>query len=276
MKLEKIFKKTEEEERAMGQFNFSTLEHYKAIVSASIKTKTPVILGTSESEACFVGLEEAVGLRDAARRRGAEVFLHLDHGKDFKLIKKAIEAGYDSVHFDGSLLSFEENLRKTEKVVKYAKKRNVFVEGELGVIRGGSDEKETPVLLKEEMTKPEKAREFVGKTGVNSLAICIGNVHGSYGEMPQLDLKRQEEIREKTDAFLVFHGGSGFSKEVLQKVIKRGIVKININTSLRRVWRRFLEEELARDKTVKPYKILSPVRKELLKKVLYFISLFKG
>ncbi len=276
MSLRRVLEKARKNKAAVGQFNFCTLEQYRAIIKASLETETPVILGTSESEAQFLGMDQAAALRDAARKKGVKVFLHLDHGTKFELIKEAIKSGYDSVHLDGSHLSFQENLKGSKKVVKYARKKQVFVEAELGILKGGSDEQKTPVLIQKEMTDPGQAQEFMKKTGVDSLAVCVGNVHGSYDRMPELDIERLKEIYEKTDSFLVFHGGSGFSKKSLRKVIEAGIVKVNINTSLRRVWRKSLEKKLKENPSVKPYKLLSSVQLKLEQKVKYYIDLFQG
>ena len=115
--LKYFFGRAKKEKWAIGQFNFSTLEQLKAIVSAAKKLKSPVILGTSQGEANFFGLEEATLLRDLYRKKFPYIYLNLDHGKDIDLIKKAIDLGYDCVHFDGSGLDFQENLKITKKIV---------------------------------------------------------------------------------------------------------------------------------------------------------------
>ena len=143
--LKYFFKKAKKEKWAIGQFNFSTLEQLKAIVSAAEKLKSPVILGTSQGEVNFFGIEEAILLRDLYRKKFPYIYLNLDHGKDVNLIKKAINLGYDCVHFDGSGLDFQENLKITKKIVKYAHKKGCLVEGEIKSIHGGSEiHKELP------------------------------------------------------------------------------------------------------------------------------------
>src|SRR3989338_3512597 len=145
--LKYYFKKAYKEKFAIGQFNFSTFEQVKGIVAAAQNLKSPIILGTSEGESKFVGLTEAVAMRDALRKKtGLPIFLNLDHGKSFSAkgglasgeeysyIKEAIMAGYDMVHFDGSKLSLEENIKISKQVVRYAKWRGVVVEGEVGRI----------------------------------------------------------------------------------------------------------------------------------------------
>ena len=136
--LKYYFNKAYTEHWAIGQFNFSTFEQVKGIVQAAQSLKSPIILGTSEGESKFVGLQEAVAMRDVLRKKtGLPIFLNLDHGKSFEYLKEAINAGYDMVHFDGSKLPLEENIKISQQVVKFAKWRGVVVEGEVG--RFGTD-----------------------------------------------------------------------------------------------------------------------------------------
>ena len=256
-RLKYFFKKAKKEGWAIGQFNFSTLEQFKAIVSAAEKLKSPVILGTSQGEVNFFGIEEAILLRDLYRKKFPYVYLNLDHGKDVNLIKKAINLGYDCVHFDGSGLNFQENLKITKKIVKYANKKGCLVEGEIKSIQGSSEiHKELPreVLLED----IEKAKEFVKKTEIDSLAINIGNLHGVYTKSIRLKINHLQKIKKAIPVFLVLHGGSGTSKKDITGAIKNGVVKINVNTELRIAWKKSLAESLQK-KAIKPYKILPPV-----------------
>jgi len=120
---------------AIGQFNVSDLESLKAIIQAAVKLKSPVIIGTSEGESKFLGLKQAVALIKSFREEtGLPISLNLDHGKDIAYIKKALSAGYDAVHFDGSDLPFKKNIEITKKIIKIAKPKNILVEGEVGII----------------------------------------------------------------------------------------------------------------------------------------------
>ncbi len=270
-------KRARKEKWAIAQFNFSTFEQLIAIIRVAEKRKVPIILGTSEGESNFLGLESVVAFVNSFKKKNnLPLFLNLDHGKNLNYIKKAIDIGYDCVHFDGSELSFSENIKITKKIVKYAKKHNVLVEGEIGVIGGSSEFGEkAPKIKKELLTNPQDALDFVKETEVNTLAISIGNVHGFYREMPPLDFERLEKIRMMTKAFLVLHGGSGISDEDIKKAIKGGIVKINVNTELRIVWRETLERSLKKfPQQIKPYKILPFVIKEIQKMVEKKIKLF--
>ena len=277
MELDQILKKAKREKWAIGQFNFSTIEQLKGIIGAAKKLSAPVILGTSEKESKFLGLEETIAqVRILENKMGLKLFLHLDHGKDLNYIKRAVDLGFDSVHFDGSELPFKENLKLTKKIVNYGHKKNVLVEGELGYLRGESRffQKKKVAIKKEDLTRPKQAQEFVEKTKVDLLAPAIGNVHGIYPEMPELDFERLKEIREKTNAFLVLHGGSGLSRDEIKKAIKFGIQKININTELRLVWRESFLKILKTSKEIKPYIILPQVSQAIEKKVEKYIKLF--
>lgn len=191
-------------------------------------------------------------------------------------IKKAVDYGYSAVHFDGSTLSLKKNIEYTKKIVEYAHKKGVLVEGELGYLRGESRVyKERARIKKEDLTSPLEVKRFVEETKIDSLAVVIGNIHGIYKGALELDFERLKEISKKTNVFLVLHGGSGIPKEEIKKAIKLGIVKINVNTELRLVWKKSLESVL-KTQEIKPYKILPRVQKAVQKKVEEKIKLFKS
>lgn len=296
MGLKDYLEKAQKEKWAIGQFNFSTFEQLRGILAAAQKMKSPVILGTSEGESRYLGLKEIVALveiskinpvRDSENEEKAisggisngvkykvPAFLNLDHGKDLNWIKKAIDFGYPAVHFDGSELPFKKNIKCAKKIVEYAHKKGVLVEGELGYLRGDSKfHKKTARIEKEDLTLSEKAYRFVKETKVDSLAIAIGNIHGIYTGMPKLDFERLKEINKKTKAYLVLHGGSGIPKTEIKKAIKFGIVKVNINTELRLTWKKTLEKSF-KTQEIRPYKILPKVQKAIQKKVEEKINLF--
>ncbi len=197
MNLKQVLKKTQEDKKAVGQFNFSAWEQLQGILKAAQKKDQPVIIGTSSGESHFLGLKQAKALVEAGKEKyGVEAFLNLDHGKDLEWIKKAVDAGYSAVHFDGSDLSLEENIERTKEVVEYAHSSDVLVEGELGYLTGRSASHEGKIEIKKEnLTSPDQVQKFVEATDVDSLAVAIGNVHGIYAEMPALDLERLKEIR---------------------------------------------------------------------------------
>jgi len=273
---------------AIGSFNFSTAEILKAIVLAAKDFNSPIIVSTSEGEAEFIGMREAGALVKAWQAATKlPIILNLDHGKSLKSIKKALAAGYNMVHFDGSELAYEKNIAETKKAVDFAKNfgetfdKKIIVEGELGYLRGGSSvHKEKLEIQPEDLTNPEQAREFIEKTGVDSLAMVIGNAHGIFlqnGE--KLNLERLAEIRKEIGdkAFLVLHGGSGISDDDIKKAIELGVVKINVNTELRVAYKEAMAKELAAaPEETTPYKILEPSLEAVKKVVEGKIKLFKS
>lgn len=276
-----ILKKAQEGKYAVGQFNVSTDEQLKAIVEVAKDLKSLIIIGTSESERKFIGINQAVALvKSWQEQTGLSIILNADHCKTFESAKQAIDAGYLAVHFDGSALNFEENVKITKQVVEYAKSKNpeILVEGELGYLRGGSEIHEKIEIKLEDLTKPEQAKEFVKKTRIDSLAIAIGNIHGveSDKENPPLFLDKLEEIQKAVpNTFLVLHGGSGTPEEDIKKAIQFGVTKININTELRIAYSDALEEEIKKHPDeVKPYKILTPSVEAMKKIVEEKIDLF--
>jgi len=276
--LKYYFNKSQKEKWAIAQFNFSTLEQLKAIIEANRRLKSPFILGTSEGEVGFLGVKEVIALVTLAKLKyKIPIFLNLDHAKNISLIKEAIDFGYDMVHFDGSLLPLEDNIEKTKKIVAIAHKKNVLVEGELGIIKGESKfHTENIEVEKENLTSVSELEKFIKKTKIDILAISIGNVHGIYRVMPHLDLDLLKKINQNTKIPLVLHGGSGILDNEIKESIKLGITKINFNTDLRIVWRNSLMENLRIMEDLKPYKILFSVQQDIEKKVEEKINLINS
>ena len=280
--LKYYFKKARKEKFAIGQFNFSTLSQMRAIVAAAEKLKAPVILGTSEGEGRFFGLEEATALRNVLREKtGLPIFLNLDHGKSFENSKKAIDAGYDMVHFDGSKLTLQENIKITKEVKKYANWRGIFVEGEIGVL--GTDASklysEKLEIKEENLTKPVEALKYFREAKPDLLAVSIGNFHGmaACGGDPNLRIDLLDEINKifKGKILLVLHGGSGTPAGDIKKAINLGIVKININTELRIAFTKALTEALSENQNeATPYKYLPQVESAVQAVVEEKIRLF--
>jgi len=281
MTIKDYFKKAQKEKWAIGQFNISNLETLRAVVKAAQNLKSPVIIGTSEGESKFIGPREAVALVASFRKGyGLPIFLNLDHGKDFDYIKEVIDLGYDAVHFDGSKLGLEENIKITRKVVEYGYKKKVFVEGEVGSIAGTSEIlKEIPEIREEDLTSPEQALKFVKEAKTDSLAINVGTLHGMgvLKKDPNINLGRLKEIKDKVGekVFLVLHGGSGTQEEDIRKAIELGIVKININTELRAAFTDALEKSLKENpEEITPYKYFPEVIDAVQKIVEGKIKLF--
>lgn len=258
--LKSYFKKAYKEKFAIGQFNFSDFSQVKGIVEAAKKLGSPIILGTSEGESKFVGLQEAVALRNVLRSKtGLPIFLNLDHGKSFEYLKEAIAAGYDMVHFDGSKLPLEENIKISKQVASYAAWRGVIVEGEVG--RFGTDASrmytEKFEIKEENLTKVEEAKRYMKKTGVDVLAVSVGTFHGIdiSGVSPHIRMDRLKELKNAINVPLVLHGGSGTSEEDIRESIQNGICKININTETRAAFANATKMALEQNEIV-PYKYL--------------------
>lgn len=262
--LKYYYQKAKKEGWALPQFNFSTAEQLQGIVQAGVSQKAPLLVGTSEGDSEFLGKSQAAALIEAHRKdTGLPIFLNLDHGRSFESIREAIEAGYDAVHFDGSRLPFLKNVAETKKVVALARKKGVSVaEGEFSEIPGKHStfhKGKAPILLQASFTDPKRAREFVRKTGVDSLAVLVGTVHGVYKKNPNLDLERLQEIKKRVSCFLVLHGGSGTPPRDLLGAVKTGVVKVNVSTELRAAFTNALRKTLsAKPEEITPYELFPP------------------
>ena len=216
---------------AVGAFNAENMEMVKAIIKAAEELKAPVMIQTTPSTVKYASLEMFAAMVAAeARDASVPVCLHLDHGSSFELAVRAIKEGYTSVMIDGSKLPFEENIDVSARVTAVAHPNNIPVEAELGKVGGKEDDLEA---VADTNTDPMEAKEFVEKTGIDSLAVAIGTAHGFYVGTPVLDKERLSEIRTVVDVPLVLHGASGLSDEDVKDCVKRGICKVNFATELR-------------------------------------------
>lgn len=273
-----LFKKALRGKYAIGAFNTSNFEITRAIIETAEKLKSPVIIETSEKEMGHVGADVVYAeVAVLAKAASVPVVLHLDHGKSFESIRDAVRAGYTSVHIDGTLLSFEENINLTKAVTIFAHNNNIFVEGEVGHIGGTSlHHQDKKIKLSEkDLTCPNEAAEFTKKTKIDILAVAIGNVHGIYQDPPKLDFKRLSSIVELTKKPISLHGGSGIPKNQIKKAIELGVVKINVNTELRVAFKEGIlsEFDIYPDEVV-PYKYLPKGAEAVAKAVEKKIRLF--
>lgn len=259
--LKYYYGKAKKEGWAMAQFNFSSAEQLKGIVEAAVELRSPLLVGTSEGDSAYVGMRQAVALVSAWREEtGHPIFLNFDHGKTPESVKKAIELGYDAVHFDGSAYPYEENVEYAKELVELAHSKGVsVVEGEFGKIPGKHSamyEEEDIVVEKDIYTDPDQAKDFVDRTGVDSLAVIVGTVHGIYKKNPRLEIELLQKIEKKVESALVLHGGSGTPEEDLNSAIKSGVVKVNISTELRSAFATALREFMVENPDeITPYNI---------------------
>ena len=228
---EKMLKDAQKGGYAVGAFNAENMEMVKAIIKAAEELKAPVMIQTTPSTVKYGTLDTYAAIVAAeAKKASVPVCLHLDHGNSFELAVQAIKAGYTSVMIDGSHENFEGNIAVSKKVADVAKAVGIPVEAELGKVGGKEDDLEAEA---DTNTDPQQAKEFVERTGVDSLAVAIGTAHGFYVGTPVLDKERLSEIRQVVDIPLVLHGASGLSDEDVSDCVKRGICKVNFATELR-------------------------------------------
>ena len=226
-----LFKKAQEEKYAIGAFNVENMEMVMAVISAAEEMNSPVIMQTTPSTVEYAGLDYFIeNVRVAASRANVPVAIHLDHGPSFELASKAFRAGYTSIMIDGSHGDFESNIKVSKLVADMCRASDVSVEAELGKVGGKEDDLDGG---DGGLTDPLEAKEFVERTGVDSLAVAIGTAHGMYKGEPKLDLDRLSAIREVVSIPLVLHGGSGIPDSKVQESIRRGICKVNYATELR-------------------------------------------
>lgn len=284
-----MFKKSMKEHFAIGAFNVNNMEIIQGIMDAAAENKSPVVLQASSSAIKYARIGYLKKMVEAAVEEHPEVpvALHLDHGPDFETCKMCVDAGFTSVMFDGSKYDFEENVRLTKEVVDYAHAHGVVVEAELGKLAGIEDD--VNVAADDAMyTDPEQAREFVERTGCDSLAIAIGTSHGAYKFKGEARLRfdilaKVKELIPNTP--IVLHGAStvipelvemcnkyggdipgakGVPDEILHEASLKGVSKINVDTDLRlamtaQIRKVLVEEPSAFD----PRKYLTPAREEV-------------
>ncbi len=245
VKMKDLLDQASEQNRAVGAFSVGNLEMIKGAIKAAEEMNTPIILQIAEVRLPHSPLSLMGPMMvEAARNAKVEIAVHLDHGKTIGVLRQALEYGFTSVMMDGSTLPFEENINKTLEAARLAKEYGATVEAELGLV-GGSEDGSTDEGIR--CTNPEDAKVFCEKTGVDALAVAIGNAHGNYPVAPRLAFDVLKAIDEKTDVPLVLHGGTGITPEDFRKAVGLGIRKINIATasfdSLTREAEKYLKSE---------------------------------
>ena len=286
----KMFEDAYKGNYAVGAFNVNNMEIIQGIVQAGEKLNAPLILQVSAGARKYANHTYLVKLVEAAlETSGLPIALHLDHGPDFETCKSCIDGGFSSVMIDGSHLPYEENVAMTKKVVEYAHAHGVTVEGELGQLAGIEDD----VNVSDEdasFTRPEEVEDFVGRTGVDSLAIAIGTSHGAYkfkpGQKPQLRFDILEEVGKRLPNFpIVLHGASsvipefvaeinkyggqmpdaiGIPEEMLRQAAKMAVCKINIDSDLRLAMTAAVRKHMAENPShFDPRQYLAPAREAI-------------
>ncbi len=283
-----ILEKARRGNYAVAHFNINNMEIVQGAVRAAEKMKAPVILATSEGAIKYAGMEYLYALAETASEKvKVPVALHLDHGQDLNLIRKAINLGYSSVMIDASHEKFEKNVNLTRKVVSWAHKKGLSAEAELGTIGGKEDLLSGRRII---YTDPEKAAEFVQRTGCDFLAVAIGTSHGAYkfAGKAKLQIGLLKEIKKKINIPLVLHGASGVPQAIvgaaekygaklpgvkgvpdaqIRTAVRNGINKVNTDTDLRIAFdaavRKFVKTQ---PRDFDPRHMLAPAR-DLIQKV---------
>lgn len=294
-----MFKKAYEGGYSIGAFNISDLEQLQGVLTACKERNSAVIIQASKSAISYAGIDTLVAMVKAASDEiGVDCALHLDHGPNFEMAKKCIDAGFTSVMIDGSHFEYEENVRMTKEVVDYAHKFNVTVEAELGVLAGTEDDVTSDV---HHYTDPDQAVDFVNRTGVDSLAIAIGTSHGAFKFKGEAKLRFDilEEIQNKLPGFpIVLHGASAVDQEsvatcnkyggdiagakgipvdMLRRASQMAVCKINMDTDLRLAMTAAMRKFLAENpKEFDPRKYIGAGREAIKNVVLGKIDVVLG
>ena len=229
VKMKDLLKRAEEKNIGCGAFSVGNMEMVKGAIRAAEELNTPIILQIAEVRLKNSPLHLMGPMMvQAAKEAKVDVAVHLDHGLTFETVDKALEFGFTSVMLDASTLPFEENIAKVKTVVEKARKYGATVEAELGLV-GGSEDGSCDHGIR--CTDPDDAVVYARETGIDALAVAIGNAHGNYPVAPTLAFDVLEKIHEKVDIPLVLHGGSGITDKDFQRAISLGIRKANIATA---------------------------------------------
>ena len=247
--MKEMLEKAREGKYAVGLFNAVNVEMARAIIETAEELNAPVIVGTAEVLLPAMNLERvAEYLVPMAKKAKVPVCVHYDHGLTFEKCMEALQLGFSSVMYDCSTDSYEDNVAKVAEMVKICHAMGTSVEGELGHVGDnegsaeGSDHLLDPSAF---FTDVSLARDFVERTGVDALAVAVGNAHGDYKFPPKLDFDRISDIADRTGVPLVLHGGSGLSDSDFRTAVQRGICKVNIFTDIDKAGKAGIEEGIA-------------------------------
>lgn len=258
---------------AVGAFNCLSLENALGAIQAAEELHSPIILQLAEVQFPYSPIELMAPIfLDLAKKATVPVCVHLDHGQSFKTCATAIKLGFNSVMIDSSTLPLDENIALTRQVTQMAKSFGVDVEAELGMVGTiGVDADSSADVY----TNVEESARFIEETGIDALAIAIGNMHGKYVATPRLNIQRLQEIKERNQLPLVLHGGSGTSEEDFKSCIHNGICKINVATAIQlgvtEKVRKYVQEEGANYIDMK-YRIVEASKEVVAQHMMLFES----
>lgn len=275
MNMSELLKVANEHNFAVPAFNISNYAMFEAVMNACERENAPVIIEIHPHELAFTGDDITSAIRERLLKTRIPAVLHLDHGGSLEDVMRAIQDGFTSVMIDGSSLPFEENVAVCKKVCEVAHAVNVSVEGELGTI-GVTTSREAYDAQTIIYTKPEDAKEFIERTGIDSLAIAIGTSHGLYpkGVTPKLRIDILKDIKAIVDKPLVLHGGSNNPDSEIAEAVKYGINKINISSDIKVAFYNKMREVLKDENLREPNKIEPACMKALEEVAVQKIHLF--
>lgn len=283
-----LIKKYESQGKAIAHFNISSLDQLRAICEVADDLREPVIIGLSEGEREYVGIDMARTIVDEMKSEyTVPIFLNADHTYSFEKVQQVVSAGYDSVIVDGAKLPYEENVKLVKQCVDWVREyeekneKRVLVEAELGYIgQSSSLNSKLPEGVSEtNLTTRDQARDFVLRTGIDLFAPAIGNVHGMLVDAPEpkLHIERIKDISAAAGVPLVLHGASGNTDEDLVNSIKNGISVIHINTEIRKAFRDGIKEYIDENPNeIAPYKFDRAGAEEMKKVVRAKMELYKN
>ena len=227
--LKELINRADKQGKAVGAFSVGNMEMILGAVRAAEETNTPIIIQIAEVRLPTSPLK-VIGpmMVAAAENSSVDICVHLDHGLNYETVETALELGFSSVMLDGSLLDYEDNIKLTQRVVNTAQEYGASVEAELGVVGGNEGGGKAHKI---QCTDPAVADDFCKRTGIDALAVAIGNAHGHYKVAPELRLDVLSDINKFCITPLVLHGGTGITPEVFQECIRNGIRKVNIATA---------------------------------------------
>lgn len=266
---------------AIGAFNVINIEMIQAVFSASQETKTPVIVQFTESTMKYVGGKTIFHtIENMAKWYYPDVCfgIHLDHGKSMEIVQECLEIGVPSVMFDGSRREYEENISLTKQVVEMSHKRKVCVQGELGSVPYKSEVSSDIDAWDTYMTNPDQAVDFVKRTGIDTLAVAIGNAHGMMKERFEPDYDRLSKIAQGVSLPLVIHGASDWDVLRVREVVSRGVACFNVDTSSRVAFAQSLSKTFkeAEEIEIDIRKVLGNAREAMKEAVKEKIQMFRG
>jgi len=276
--VKEILSNAQKGQYAVGAFNVSNMETVQGVVMAALERRAPIIVQITETAMKYAGakeLAELVKIVIEERSEDIPIGINLDHGKTFEIVRKAVELGFNAVMIDGSRLSYAENKNLSKRVVDFVHPENIAVQAELGIVPYLGEIDLSEVDWNKLMTDPQKARQFVEETGVDSLAVAIGNAHGFFRELEQVDWERLKQIRSVVSIPLVLHGASDWSKEKTSQAVQYGINCFNVDTDIRLAFMHQLCRLIDEKCTITdPRKVMDPVREAIKKKVMEKIMIF--